>query len=125
MSLPIVTVAQSLIAQKNKSSRISDQQTIKLLCNQWQIDNSNLQKGYFPVDSIATINFYTNGYAKFQTNKTLEGVWNYDFTRHNLFIILKGKISKYKILSISSTALVLENIGGKKTTKVNLFRTAQ
>ena len=106
LALPYTSLSQA----RNKK------ETVDLLCHGW-VSNfaKNPQKmDCFPPDADSSIQFLTNGYIIFTEKKGSEGVWNYDASRNNLYIIVNGNLWKYKINSLTATQLVIESTTGPK-----------
>ncbi len=114
MALPFIADGQ--VTDKKK--------TIELLCHKWESDLSKSPKKMdcFPPDSSTSISFLTNGYVIFNEKKGAEGVWNYDANRNNLYVLINGSLWKYKINSLTATALAVEGLSGKTSTVYYLLR---
>ncbi|MES1225569.1 MAG: hypothetical protein ABUT20_59365 [Bacteroidota bacterium] len=98
--------------------------TVELLCHTWESDftKSPQKLDCFPPDACTSIRFITSGYIIFNEKKGSEGVWNYDATRRNLYIIVYGNLWKYKVSSLTETELAVESTNDKKTTVYYLRR---
>jgi len=93
-----------------------------MLCHKWNISNSNDSIGIFPGAALSTIQFNPDGYVIFTAGKQVQGVWNYDETRNNLFIIVNNKLWKFTVLSLTNGQMVLVNKQYKSAVKNFLWR---
>ena len=119
MALPILSYSQ----QKNNPPK----KTSELLHYKWlsNFAKSPQKMDCFPPNADSSIQFLANGYIVFTEKKGAEGVWNYDATRNNLYILVNGNLWKYRIRSITATELVVEGIGNKNAAVYYLIRTPE
>ena len=112
LALPILSLGQ----QKDNLPR-DNKKTAALLCHTWlsNFAKSPQKMDCFPPNADSSIQFLTNGYIIFTERKGAEGVWNYDATRNNLYVLVNGNLWKYRIKAITATELVVEGIGNKNT----------
>ena len=119
LALPILSYSQ----QKDNQPK-DNKKTPELLRHKWlsNFAKSPQKMDCFPPNADSTIQFLANGYIIFTEKKGAEGVWNYDATRNNLYILVNGNLWKYRIKSITETELVVEGIGNKNTPVYYLTR---